>query len=300
MEHAIRETTATWEREGMAEGEGTPIIGAVDATCLSRLMLVWMDWASGAVRVEAVASERTEATWQAVGHARLQTWGAPVRSRVSDRAQALIKLAQTGLGCLRSPAVLPLLPALVQRAALAMGSRLRQARQALRPAQEHLAKLPPGDPEGTQTARARVARVARDAAVRRWKRVHGAYRLHLEALALIVPPWRVADSTLHTAPEVDGQRPAASDALEAWRATHGVPGTKTALAQGRRQLAALAALGALWGQGVGQDGAQHPLTPRGTSGLAWAAAQAKASQRASSASAGRHGALSQRHHHHRG
>ena len=73
--------------------------------------------------------------------ARLKTLGAPVRSLVSDRAQALIKLAKTGLGCLSIPDVFHLIHALVKSYALAIGSRLRQARQALSQAQEHLAKL---------------------------------------------------------------------------------------------------------------------------------------------------------------
>ena len=58
LEHAIRETTATWEREGIAEGEVKPIIGAVDETFLSRLMLVLMDLASGSLLVEEVAPDR--------------------------------------------------------------------------------------------------------------------------------------------------------------------------------------------------------------------------------------------------
>jgi hypothetical protein len=158
----------------MAEGAGTPLIGAVDDTFLSRLLLVVMDWASGSWRVEEVAPDRTSDTWQAVVQARRQTWGAPGRSLVSDRAQALLKLAKTGLGCLRLPDFFPLLHALGKSDALAMGSRLRQARPALRPAQEHLATLQTGAPGGTATALARVALGARAAAGSRWERVHGA------------------------------------------------------------------------------------------------------------------------------
>jgi hypothetical protein len=158
----------------MAEGEVKPIIRAVEEPFLSRLRLVLMAWASGSLLSEEVAPDRTSDTWQAVVKARLKTWGAPVHSLVSDRAQALIKLAKTGLGCLRLPDVFPRIHALVKSSALAMGSRLRQARQALSQAQEHLAKLQTGDPGGPETELARGARVARDAAVSRWERVHGA------------------------------------------------------------------------------------------------------------------------------
>jgi len=43
LEHAILETAAAWEHEGMAEGEVRSISGAVDATFLARMMLVVMD-----------------------------------------------------------------------------------------------------------------------------------------------------------------------------------------------------------------------------------------------------------------
>jgi hypothetical protein len=113
LEHAIRETTAAWEREGIAEGEVKPIIGAVDETFLSRLMLVLMDLASGYLLVEAIAPDRTYDTWQAVVKARLKTVGVPVRYLVSDRAQALIKLAKTGLDCLSIPDLFHLIHELV-------------------------------------------------------------------------------------------------------------------------------------------------------------------------------------------
>src|SRR6267142_1135367 len=265
LEHAIRETTATWEREGIAEGEVKPLIGAVDETFLSCLMLVLMDLASGYLLVEEVAPDRTYDTWQAVVKARLKTLGAPVRYLVSDRAQALIKLAKTGLGCLSIPDVFHLIHELVKSYSLAIGSRLRQARQALSQAQEHLAKLQTGDPGGTETALARVALVAREAEVSRWERVHGAYRLHLEAVSLIVHPWRVADSTPQTAHEVEGQLQAEIDAIEELIATNGLPVKKKALDKVRRQLADLSALVDLWWQGVWQDGEQITLTPRWTS-----------------------------------
>ena len=268
LEHAIRETTATWEREGIAEGEVKPIIGAVDETFLSRLMLVLMDWASGYLLIEEVAPDRTYDTWQAVVKARLKTLGAPVHYLVSDRAQALIKLAKTGLGCLSIPDLFHLIHELVKSYALAIGSRLRQARQALSQAQEHLAKLQTGDPGGTETELARVALVAREAEVSRWERVHGAYRLHLEAVSLIVHPWRVADSTPQTAQEVEGQLQAEIDAIEELMATNVVPVKKKALDKVRRQLADLAALVDLWWQGGWQDGEQSTLTPRWTSWIA--------------------------------
>ena len=59
LEHVILETAAAWEHEGVAAGEVRPIIGAVDETFLERMMLVFMDLASGYLLLEEVAEDRT-------------------------------------------------------------------------------------------------------------------------------------------------------------------------------------------------------------------------------------------------
>ena len=103
LETVLLETAATWEHEGVAAGELRPIIGAVDETFLERMMLVFMDLASGYVLAEEVAADRSYDTWYAVVKARLETMGVGVRYMVSDRAKALIKLAEMGLACLSVP-----------------------------------------------------------------------------------------------------------------------------------------------------------------------------------------------------
>src|SRR5918995_3057830 len=47
LEHLILETGAAWEQEGIAHGEIRLVIGAVDETFLQRMMLVFMDLATG-------------------------------------------------------------------------------------------------------------------------------------------------------------------------------------------------------------------------------------------------------------
>ena len=63
LEHLTLETTTRWEREGSATGQIGPIVGAVDATFLERMMLVFMDLVSGYVLLEEVADDRTYETW---------------------------------------------------------------------------------------------------------------------------------------------------------------------------------------------------------------------------------------------
>jgi hypothetical protein len=223
LEPVLLETAAAWEREGSAAGEIRPIIGAVDTTFLERLMLVCMDLASGSLVVEEVAADRRYDTWDAMVTARLATLRTGVRSLVSDRAKALITLAETGLACLSIPDVFHLLHAVAQRYALAIFRRLRQAQQTLTQAQERLAHCqaaPRGD-AAVQHAQAMVE--AQAAEVPRWHQVRSAYRHHQEHLSLLMHPWRVSEATCQTSQDVECQRHAAVAALATWVDTHGVP-----------------------------------------------------------------------------
>jgi len=73
LERIILDTAAAWEQEGIAHGEIRPIIGAVDETFLQRMMLVFMDLASGYLLLEEVAVDRTYDTWLDFVNARLKT-----------------------------------------------------------------------------------------------------------------------------------------------------------------------------------------------------------------------------------
>jgi hypothetical protein len=138
LAHLIVETTEAWERESMAQGQGGPMVGAVDETFLERRMLVCMDLVSGDVWLAEVADDRPDETWYGRGKARL----APMKTRglslVSDRAKALIKRAETGVACPSLPAVFPLLHALVKGDSLAIATQLTTARQTFSQAQQHL------------------------------------------------------------------------------------------------------------------------------------------------------------------
>jgi hypothetical protein len=100
---ALLETAAAWEKEGAARGEGREVVGAVEETFLARMILVCMDLATGSLLLEEVADDRTYATWKTLVEDRLQGLGTGVLYLVSDRAQALIQLAEPGLACLSMP-----------------------------------------------------------------------------------------------------------------------------------------------------------------------------------------------------
>jgi hypothetical protein len=261
LEAAILETTAAWEHDGVATGAMHEIIGAVDETFLQRMMLVCMDLVSGSLVCEEVAEERTYDTWHILVAARLKSLRSGVLYLVSDRAKALIKLAETGLGCLRIPEVFPLLHALVKSYSWAMLGRLRQARQALSQAQERLRTCEASHPSGAAAQQAQAVVEASAAEVQRWESVHSAYRQHLETLALLVHPWRLFDARRQTSAEVACHVHAELRALEVLGETHGLPVKKQALDKARKQLVGVCARVDFWWQGVWHDVQPIALTP---------------------------------------
>jgi hypothetical protein len=261
LEHVLLETAAAWEHEGIAAGEMRPLIGAVDETFLERMMLVFMDLVSGSLLFEEVAEDRTSTTWYALVEARLEALGVGVVSLVSDRAKALIKLAETGLDCLRIPDVFHRIQDLVKSYALAMCGPLRQARQAFNQARQALTMCQAShrSSDEAQQAQAEVAR---------WERVHSAYRHHLETVSLIVHPWRLCTSTPQMSQDVERRLHAAIDAITAFIATQGLPATKKAVEKVRKQLAGVSALVDVWWQRVWHDAQQVALTPMWKSWIA--------------------------------
>src|SRR3989475_11132227 len=236
LEHVILETATAWEHEGATAGEVGPIIGAVDETFLEHMMLVFIDLVSGYLLFEEVAEDRTYPTWYALVEARLEALGGGVWYLVSDRAKALIKLAEKGLECVSIPDVFHLIHDLVKSYSLAICGPLRQARQALHQARESLTtcQVSPRSRDAAQQAQAEVR--AREAEVERWESVHSAYRHHLETVSLIVHPWYIFNSTPQTSQEVESRVHAEIDAITALIETHGLAGKEKGVENVRKQL----------------------------------------------------------------
>jgi Family of unknown function (DUF6399)/IclR helix-turn-helix domain len=262
LETLILETTAAWEREGIAEAQMGPMVGAVDETFLQRMMLVFMDLVSGYILLEETADDRSYETWYARVSTRLEPMQTHVLYLVSDRAKALIKLAKTGFECLSIPDLFHLLHDLAKGYSLSIGTELKAARQQLSQAQEHLGKCQGQGASEAQIESAQTQVAAGEASVEHWQEVRDTYRGHLEAISLQVHPWRVEDSTPQSAQEVEAQLAAEVTALQALMEANGLPVKKKVMDKVRHQLADLAAVVDLWWQGVRQDAhSQMVLTP---------------------------------------
>jgi hypothetical protein len=220
LETALLETAGAWEKDGCASGEVREIIGAVDETFFERMILVFMDRSTGYLVLEAVADERTYATWKALVDERLQTLGTEVLYLGSDRAKALIQLAEQGLECLSMPDFFPVTPEIIKSYSLALGRHLRQAHQPLTKATEALARRQ-GRPHPADEAPEAAAMVAaRHAEVQHWDAVQPTYRQHLETLSLTLPPFCLAASTPQTSDPVARRFYAEVDAIEALARGH--------------------------------------------------------------------------------
>ena len=261
LEAVLLATAAAWEQDGRVHGEVREIIGAVDETFLEHMMLVFMDLSTGYLLLEEVAEDRTFATWHALVEERLKALGTHVLYLVSDRAKALIQLAEQGLECLSMPDFFHVVHDIIKSYSLAIGRRLSQARQDLMKAKEALAQraaLPHAAPD-VPAVQALI--VARQAEVQQWEEVQHTYRHHLEMLSLLLHPFRLADSTPQTSDQVASQLHVEVDAIEALAKRHQLPARHPAMQKVRKQIPALAALVDFWWQGVWHDVAPFDLSP---------------------------------------
>jgi hypothetical protein len=262
LEEALLETVATWEKEGCAGGEIREVIGAVDETFLERMILICMDLATGYLLLEEAADDRTYSTWKALVEERLTALGTGILYVVSDRAKALIQLAEQGLECLSMPDFFHVVREIVKSYSLALGQRWHHAQQALTKATEALARRQGarGVEQAFDEAKALVQ--ARQAEVTRWEEAHHSYRDHLERLSLTLHPFKLSDSTPQTSAQVASQLTATVEAIEALARDHQLPARQDAMAKVRTQVPALAALIDCWWDGVHQDVEPFRLSPR--------------------------------------
>jgi hypothetical protein len=265
LERLILETAAAWQQEGITHGEIRPVIGAVDETFLQRLMLVFMDLATGYLLREEVATDRSFDTWFDRANERLTAFGTEVLYVVSDRAKALIKLAHTGLGCPSIPDLFHLGHDLAKGYSLCIFGRLRQAKRDFEHAKQHQETLQKNaQVDGVQVAKAQGRVAACATSINHWQEVSSAWRQHLSNVSRILHPWRLLDAIRQTSKAVEELVRAELLAIETLIETNGLPRKKDTLDQVRKQLAGISALVDLWWQTVRQDLTQLAMTPRWT------------------------------------
>ena len=87
-----------------------------------------------------MAEDRSYVTWKTFVDERLKALGISIRYLVSDRAKALIQLAEKGLECLSMPDFFHVVHELIKAYSSAIGQRLHQAHKQLEAAEHALAR----------------------------------------------------------------------------------------------------------------------------------------------------------------
>lgn len=261
LEATILETAATWEQDGVAMGEGQEIIGAVDETFLEQMVLILLDLKTGYVVLEATADDRSYATWKALVDQRLDALRAQVRYVVSDRAKALIQLAEKGLECLSMPDFFHLVHDIVKSYSLALGQRLKQTRQELQKAEDRLRRHHEGATRGEAYQEATHQVEVQRAEVTHWEARQQEYRQQLESLSLTLHPFAIDDAAPQTSAQVEARLQAHVEAIEAFAHAAQLPERQAAMTKVKKQLPAVAALVDFWWQGVRQDLEHAAVSP---------------------------------------
>jgi hypothetical protein len=261
LEATILETAATWEKEGVATGDGQEIIGAVDETFLEHMVLILLDLTTGYIVLEETADDRSYATWHALVDQRLEALRAQVRYVVSDRAKALIQLAEKGLECLSMPDFFHLMHDIVKSYSLALGQRLKQARQELQKAEDRLRRHQESDTQGEAYREATQQVEVQYAEVTHWEARQQEYRQQLESLSLTLHPFAIDDSAPQTSAQVEARLHAHVEAIAACAHASQLPERQAALTKVKKQLPAVAALVDFWWQGVRQDLEHAAVSP---------------------------------------
>jgi len=213
------------------------ICAAADETAFEQDVLVLMDLSSGYILVEEQVENRQYKTWLDKAQQALTQVGVRVRSLVSDRAPALIKLALEGFECPSIADLFHPLWDLSKSVGAALSRQLTQANQKLAQAQQRLAQLT-ALAEDT-TVQQHLVEQLQAQCVFVQSGQHAYHRLR-QQLTLTVHPFALLDSGFKTTTEIKAQLEQLLLKLETLQHTHQLPKAASALNKLRQQIPALA------------------------------------------------------------
>jgi hypothetical protein len=215
-----------------------------------------MDLVSGHIVVEEAAADRTYATWQVRVQQALDQVGIGLRYVVSDRAQALVKLALQGLGCPSIPDWFHTVRDLAKVMAVGLPVKLARVEEKLRHAQQTLGALQ-AKGQDTHVQQRLVAHLSGEAVSLRTDQATVQTVLHQASQA--VHPFAIADSRPQTSVQVEAALHHSVAALNALRARYTVRDKAGPVTQCSRQIPAVASLVDAWWLGVEHSLASQAL-----------------------------------------
>ena len=253
MEAVILAYPAEQEQRLGQAGRRLEIIAGADETFFDQVVLVMMDLVSGYLVLEEAADNRTYDTWQERVQAAVTRVGLELRSVVSDRAKALIKLALHGLGCPSVPDLFHALRDLAKVLGVSLGLKLAQVEEKLTRARQQLGVVEAKghDPHVQQRW---LAHLSAQAEVLRADRA--TCQSTLQQASQAVHPFTLAESQAQSSAQVESRLHQAVATLNTLHAAHTARDHSAAVTKFQRQIPGIAALVDAWWLGV-----EHRLAP---------------------------------------
>ena len=241
LEVGVRETILKYQQQqqttlGQTQ-KAIEVCAAADETNFEQDVLVLMDLSSGYILVEEEVENRKYKTWWDKAQTALTQVGVRVRSLVSDRAPALIKLALEGFECPSIADLFHPLWDLSKSVGVALSRQLTQANQKLAQAQQRLAQLTALAEE--PTAQQQLVEQLQAQCVFIQSGQHAYHRLR-QQLTLSLHPFALSDSSFKTMAEIKAQLEQLLLKLETLQKTHQLTKADSTSNKFKQQIPALA------------------------------------------------------------
>jgi len=231
---------------------GIEICAGADETAFEQDVLVLMDLSSGYILVEEEVENRQYETWNDKAQQALTQVGVRVRSLVSDRAPALIKLALEGLECPSIADLFHPLWDLSKSVGEALSRQLTQADKKLAQAQQRLVQLT-ALAKDTTAQQSLIEQLQTKCALLQSGQ-HTYHRLK-QQLTLTLHPFARSNSGFKTTTEIKAQLEQLLLKLKTLQDTHQLPKAASVLGKFQQQIPALAVGVNTWWRWV-----QHTLS----------------------------------------
>ena len=255
LEAEVRERIVQYQQQQQSTlGQSQKVIeicAAADETAFEQDVLVLMDLSCGYILLEEEVENRQYQTWIDKAQTALTQTGVRIRSLVSDRAPALIKLALEGFECPSIADLFHPLWDLSKSVGAALSRQLNQAHQKLARAQQQLAQLIALARETTVQEQLVEQLQAHLEFVQSGQRTY--HRLR-QQLTLTVHPFALSDGSFKTTIEIQAQLEQLLLKLETLQNRHHLTKTDLTLNKFKQQIPALAVGVNSWWQWV-----QHSL-----------------------------------------
>lgn len=241
LEVGVREAILKYQQQQQSTlgqtQKAIEVCAAADETTFEQDVLVLMDLSSGYILVEEQVENRQYDTWLDKAQSALTQMGVRVRSLVSDRAPALIKLALSGFECPSIADLFHPLWDLSKSVGVDLSRQLTQANKKLAQAQQRLAQLTALAEDTTAQQQLVEQLLAQCVFVQSGQ--HAYHRLR-QQLTLTLHPFALSDGSFKTTTEIKAQLEQQRLKLETLQNPHQLPKAVSILNKFKQQIPALA------------------------------------------------------------